>query len=99
MMRYSNQRVNSSLRLGFSNITDAQAAAILDHYRNVNSDWDYATFNTTNAVAGVVSGDMQDYIRELGALKWRYSEAPTVESTFIGRCNVSCSFTGFFDGN
>ena len=99
VMRYSNQRVNSSLRLGFSNITDAQAADILDHYRNVNSDWDYATFTTNNAVAGVVSGDMQDYIEEVGALQWRYSEPPTVESTFVGRCNVSCSFTGFFNGN
>jgi len=99
VMRYSNQRVNSSLTLGFSNITDGQARVILDHYQNVNSDWDYVTFTTSNAVAGVVDGQMQDYIEEKGALRWRYSEPPTVESTFIGRCNVSCSFTGFFDGN
>lgn len=99
VMRYSNQRVNSSLQLGFSNITDAEAADILDHYREVNNDWDNATFTTDNAVAGVVDGDMQDYIEEQGALQWRYSEPPTVESTFVGRCNVRCSFTGFFNGN
>ena len=99
VIRYSNQRVNSSLRLGFNNISDAQAADILDHYRNVNSDWDYATFNTNNAVTGVIDGSMQDYIEEVGALRWRYSEPPSVESTFIGRCNVTCRFTGFFDGN
>ena len=99
VIRYSNQRVNSSLSLGFSNITDAQAADILDHYRNVNSDWDYATFTTDNAVVGVVDGSMQDYIEEVGALEWRYSEPPTVQSTIPGRCNVSCSFTGFFNGN
>ena len=99
VMRYSNQRVNSSLKLRFSNITDGQARVILDHYQNVNSDWDYVTFTTNNAVAGVLDGRMQDYIEEVGALRWRYSEAPTVESTFIGRCNVNCSFTGFFDGN
>ena len=99
VIKYSNQRVNSQLQLGFSNITDEQAADILDHYRAVNSDWDYATFTTNNAVTGVVDSSMQDYIKEVGALKWRYSEPPSVQSTFVGRCDVSCSFTGFFDGN
>ena len=87
------------MRLGFNNISDAQAADILDHYRNVNSDWDYATFNTNNAVTGVIDGSMQDYIEEVGALRWRYSEPPSVTSTYIGRCDVICRFTGFFDGN
>ena len=99
VIRYSTQRVNSSLSLGFSNITDAEAADILDHYRNVNSDWDFATFTADNAVTGVVDGSMQDYIREVGALRWRYSEPPSVTSTYVGRCDVTCRFTGFFDGN
>ena len=99
VIRYSNQRVNSSLSLGFSNITDAQAADILDHYQDVNSDWDFATFTDDNAVTGVVDGSMQDYIEEVGALRWRYSEPPRVQSTFVGRCDVTCNFTGFFDGN
>ena len=99
VIKYSNQRVNSQLQLSFSNITDAQAADILNHYRSVNSDWDYATFTVNNVVTGVVDSSMQDYIKETGALKWRYSEPPSVQSTFVGRCDVSCSFTGFFDGN
>ena len=99
VIRYSTQRVNSSLSLGFSNITDAQAADILDHYRDVNGDWDFATFTADNAVTGVVDGSMQDYIEEVGALRWRYSEPPSVTSTYVGRCDVTCRFTGFFDGN
>ena len=51
-IRYGNKRVNATLSLGFSNITDAQAFQILENYRDVNSDWDYVTFNNESGLAG-----------------------------------------------
>ena len=45
-LRYGNKRVNATMTLAFSNITDADAALILANYENVNSDWDYVTFGT-----------------------------------------------------
>ena len=36
-IRYGNKRVNATLSLGFSNITDADAALILANYEDVNS--------------------------------------------------------------
>ena len=99
VMRYSNRRVNSSLRLSFTNIADEQGRQILDHYQNVNSDWDNATFTADNALAGIEDGDMQEYVQEVGALLWRYASPPSIEWTFVGRCNVTCEFTGFLDGN
>jgi len=97
-IRYGNKRVNATLSLGFSNITDQKAAEILDHYQAVNSVWDYVTFSQQSGTAGVKWAPLQDYLKESGSgLKWRYSGPPTVTSTFKGLSNVSCSFVACLD--
>jgi len=100
VVRFSNRRVNSTLQLSFDNISDADAADILDHYTSVNDDWDYATFTSNNGSAGA-DDDLVDYIQESGGsgLRWRYSGPPSVSSVRPGRSTVQCSFTGFLDGN
>ncbi len=108
-LRFGNKRVNATLTLGFSNISDAEAALILENYEDVNSTWDYVTFTSTDGVAGVsdskeVDGQtnpassLQSLIKEGGAgLLWRYSGPPSVTSTFKGMSNVSCSFVACLD--
>ena len=97
-LRFGNKRVNATLKLGFSNISDADAALILANYENVNSDWDYVTFNRGYVTAGVGSSILSSYFKEsLSSLKWRYSSPPTVTSVFKGRSNVSCSFVACLD--
>ena len=97
-LRYGNKRVNATLTLGFSNITDADAALILDNYKDVNSDWDYVTFDRGYATSGVTDTSLLAYLKESGSsLKWRYSGPPTVTSTFKGLSNVSCSFVACLD--
>jgi len=97
-LRYGNKRVNATLTLGFSNITDADAALILDNYEDVNSDWDYVTFDRGYATSGVTNTSLLTYLKESGSsLKWRYSGPPTVTSTFKGLSNVSCSFVACLD--
>tara|TARA_R100000353_G_scaffold160693_1_gene120448 strand:+ start:20755 stop:21165 length:411 start_codon:yes stop_codon:yes gene_type:complete len=97
-IRYGNKRVNATLSLGFSNISDADAALILANYEQVNRDWNYVTFNRGFATAGVGSGTLSNYFKESGSgLKWRYSGPPTVTSTFKGLSNVSCSFVACLD--
>ena len=97
-LRYGNKRVNATLTLGFSNITDADAALILDNYEDVNSDWDYVTFDRGYATSGVTDTSLLAYLKESGSsLKWRYSGPPTVTSTFKGLSNVSCSFVACLD--
>ena len=100
VIRFSNRRVNSSLELGFNNITDDQAALILGHYENVNSDWDYATFTDSTGAIGA-SDNLAAYLRETGGsgLRWRYAGPPSVSSVRPGRSSVSCSFIGILDGN
>jgi hypothetical protein len=98
IMRYGKNRVNATLQLGFSNISDADAALILSNYEDVNSDWDYVTFSSANGTAGVGSTNLSNYFKESGSgLKWRYSGPPSVTSTFKGLSNVSCSFVACLD--
>jgi len=98
IMRYGKNRVNATLTLGFSNISDADAASILANYEDVNSDWDYVTFNNGYATAGVTNTSLLAYLKESGSgLKWRYSGPPSVTSSFKGKSNVSCSFVACLD--
>ena len=107
-IRYGNKRVNATLSLGFSNITDSQVGLILSNYDDVNSDWDYVRFSSANGTAGIVDPDSGNFLtKEIAradgtgltekGLKWRYSGPPSVTSTFKGLSNVSCSFVACLD--
>ena len=107
-IRYGNKRVNATLTLGFSNITDSQVGLILANYDDVNSDWDYVKFSSANGTAGIVDPDSGNFLtKEIAkadgsglteqGLKWRYSGPPSVTSTFKGLSNVSCSFVACLD--
>ena len=97
-LRFGNKRVNATLTLGFSNISDADAALILANYEDVNSDWDYVSFSSSNATAGLESTNLSNYLKEsTSGLLWRYSEPPKVTSVYPGISNVSCSFVACLD--
>tara|TARA_B100000287_G_C20572490_1_gene757142 strand:+ start:847 stop:1290 length:444 start_codon:yes stop_codon:yes gene_type:complete len=107
-LRFGNKRVNATLTLGFSNISDGEAGLILAHYDDVNSDWDYVRFSTENGALGISDAGSGNFLTKeiigddgtgktrLG-LKWRYSQPPRVTSVFPGRSNVSCSFVACLD--
>ena len=97
-IRYGNKRVNSTLQLGFVNISDADASLILDNYVSVNSDWDYVSFDNSKVTEGISSSDLKTFLNESGSsLRWRYSGPPTVTSVFPGISNVNCSFVACLD--
>ncbi len=107
-LRFGNKRVNATLTLGFSNITDGQAGLILDHYDDVNSVWDYVKFTTDDGALGINDPDSGNFLTKeiVGStgtgvtekgLKWRYSEPPKVTSVYPGISNVSCSFVACLD--
>ena len=107
-LRFGNRRVNATLTLGFSNITDGQVGLILDNYDDVMSVYDYVKFTDANGSAGIEGAGSGYFLRKeihndagLGltekGLKWRYSGPPTVTSTFKGLSNVSCSFVACLD--
>ena len=97
-IRYGNKRVNSTLQLGFVNISDADASLILDNYVSVNSDWDYVSFDNSKVTEGISSSDLKIFLNESGSsLRWRYSGPPTITSVFPGISNVNCSFVACLD--
>ena len=98
VLRYGNKRSDAQLTVGFANITDEEAAAILDNYEEVNSVWDYVTF-TTNDVADGASNSLATYIQENGGsgVKWRYASPPSVTGVVPGRSTVQCQFQAFLD--
>ena len=67
VIRFNQRRSDSTLDLTFQHITDDQAASILNHFEQVNSTWDYATFSSVSAAAGA-SESLGKYIEESGAL-------------------------------
>ena len=96
IIRYGKYRYNSTLTLGFNNIEDSDAAAILQNYEDINSVWDEVTFNGTGVIEGA-SSQMQSYFVERTELKWRYDGPPTVTSVYPGRSNVECKFVACLD--
>jgi hypothetical protein len=98
VLRYGNKRSDAQLTVGFANITDEEAALILDNYEQVNSVWNYVTFTTNDAADGA-SDSLATYIEEKGGsgLKWRYASPPSVTGVVPGRSTVQCQFQAFLD--
>ena len=96
VIRYGKNRTGSSLSLGFDNILDSDAAAILQNYEDINSIWDEVTFSGTNVINGADS-TLQSYFLERTELKWRYDGPPMVTSVYPGRSNVECKFVACLD--
>ena len=96
IIRYGKRRYDSTLTLGFNNIADSDAAAILENYEDINSIWDNVTFNGTGVIEGA-SSQMQSYFVEGSGLKWRYDGPPEVTSVYPGRSNVQCKFVACLD--
>ena len=100
VVRYGNRRVNSKLQLVFENIPDADAVSILEHYENVNSEWNDILFLPNTAAAGAGTS-LASYFRESGGsgLRYRYDGPPQVMSVYPGLSTVSCTFVGCLDAS
>ena len=97
VIRFGSRRGESELDLGFDNITNTEAAAILANYETVNRVLDNVTFTSQDGSVG--SGALAQYIEESGGsgLRWRYAGPPTVTSVKPGISSVSCKFVGTLD--
>ena len=103
-LRFGNQPINATLSLSFSNLHDTNANAILTAY--FDSKADPTNFINLSAAYGALAGIdynpgensfLQRIAKYTSPLKWRFSNPPTVTSTFKGLSNVSCSFVACLD--
>ena len=89
--------VNAELSLTFANISDQDAADILQHYSSVVGD-DRVTFGDNKGLGGMgakLQGKLED---GTGLLKYRYDGPPQVTSVFPGVSTVTCQFIGYLMG-
>lgn len=94
ILRYGNKRVDSTLSLEFRNITDDNAALIIQNYEAVNSAGNNVTFTQSTGASGA-SSQFSTFLRENGTgLKWRYAQPPEITSVVKNRCTVNCEFVG-----
>tara|TARA_R100001082_G_scaffold15430_1_gene7890 strand:- start:153 stop:557 length:405 start_codon:yes stop_codon:yes gene_type:complete len=97
-IRFGNKRVNATMTLGFSNLSESEVWDIIENYETVNSTWDNLEFFNDKGLQGLHTNDLVREIRgTYTGLTWRYSAPPTVTSTFNGLSNVSCSFVACLD--
>jgi len=110
VIRYGNKQVDAKLTLNFTNILDSQAFQILENYRQVNSVYDYVTFNQNSGLAGIGGdghtmsdgslGNLAAYFDAVPlGLRYRYDGPPTVTSVRRNRSNVQCKFVACLDGD
>ena len=99
VMRFASKWVNAKLQLTFENISDDDADRIIDHYIQVNDDWDYAFISATDPVLkGMVNDLRQNIDGQPRGLRWRYSEPPRITSVFPNVSTVECNLTAYLDG-
>lgn len=97
-IRYGQKAFNAELNLTFANISDNNAALIVNHYEERMATFANVTFSSVSGLAGLGS-TLQTQVSESGTgLTWRYAEPPQVESVYPGISTVTCRFTGFLDG-
>ena len=110
VIRYGDKQVDAKLTLNFTNISDSQAFAILENYRQVNSIYDYVTFNQNSGLAGIGGdghtmpdgslGNLAAYVDAVPlGLRYRYDGPPTVTSVKPNISNVQSKFVACLDGD
>jgi len=101
VVRFGNRRVESKLSLTFSNISDADANAILQHYELVNGNWGTVLFPPFTVDAGIEDAGLSAFMQEKNGsgLQYRYASPPKVQSVYPGISSVSCEFVGVLDGD
>ena len=110
VIRYGNQQVDAKLTLNFTNILDSEAFEILENYKQVNSVYNFVTFNKDSGLAGIGRtgnttpdgslGNLATYVAAGGlGLRYRYDGPPTITSVRPDRSNVQCKFVACLDGD
>ena len=89
--------VNAELNLEFRNISDADAASILQHYASVTGD-DWVQFNQSRGLSGIDQTLLDAISDSRALLRFRYDGPPQITSVFPGVSTVRCAFIGYLYG-
>lgn len=86
---YGDKRVGMKLQLTYSNITDAQADAFINHYHEVKGT--YEQFDVGPASRNGYEGSFETFGAVWWGSQWRYESAPQLQSVYPGVSTVTVS--------
>ena len=89
-MRYGDQRTGASLQLSYANISDKDAETFLADFNAQKGT--YKSFTLPVEVLG--GWEAGNYVPNSGAMKYRYSKPPSVQSVRPGVSTVSLELKG-----
>lgn len=89
---FGNKAYGHSIELQFTNITDAVAKQIIDHYYGQNGSVD--RFALPSAVFSGMSEAFGDELRAPDGISWEYAEPPVIEAVFNGISSVTVRLIG-----
>ena len=111
-IQFGARPVDSKLEMTFQNISDDQAWDIFNNYLLVNGgsdpntgERDFVLFNpadTAPALKGVRNESLMAAMAQRGEenskLRYRYTEPPSITSSFPGRSTVQVKLRGYLEG-
>ena len=97
IVAYGQHFVDAELSLTFANINDDEVTIIVQHYDRVKSG-DYVVFGPNEGLQGM-SPTLIEYLQSGDQLlKWRYADAPQIQSVQLGVSTVQVQFVGILYG-
>lgn len=84
---YGNQRVGMAMSLTYSNISDADAQAFLEHFHSMQGTFQQFQVNEAALTSGW-AGSASWLGPEHYGSRWRYKEAPKVQAVYPGISTV-----------
>ena len=98
IVAYGQNFVDAELTLTFANIDDNEVNRIIQHYDLVKSG-DYVVFGPDEGLQGM--GEQLINYRQTGdqLLRWRYADAPQIQSIQLGVSTVQVQFIGILFGS
>ena len=97
IVAYGQHFVDAELSLTFANINDNEVNQIIQHYDRVKSG-DSVVFGAREGFQGM-GEQLINYLQTgLGLLKWRYADAPQIQSVYPGVSTVQVQFVGVLYG-
>lgn len=93
-IQYGSKRTGMKMQLVYQNISDADAAAFLKHYDDMNGT--FQQFPSNDTVAGSEKGMASGLQKNVGATgsHWRYEGPPQLTSVYPGRSTVTVNLIG-----
>lgn len=98
IVAYGQHFVDAELTLTFANIDDNEVNRIIQHYDLVKSG-DYVVFGVDEGFQGM--GEQLINFLQTGdqLLRWRYADAPQIQSVQLGVSTVQVQFVGILFGS